>query len=96
MPADSERSRKELTLEAMVGGKKMEAYVEHRTKEMHVCWICGKVSYKKLPMKNVGGRWICIDCLRDLREAQDSIDQWEMELQLEEEMSKKIDKSLDL
>ena len=96
MPAHNDRSKKELTLEAIVEGRKMEAYVEHRTKEMHACWICGTVGYKKLPMKSVGGRWICINCLRALRETLDSLDQWEVELELEHEMSKTIDESLDL
>ena len=94
MPADKELSRREVTLEAILEGKKMEAYAEHRTKDMHVCWICGEIGYKKKPMKNVGNRWICIDCLRSLKEALDSLDEWEVELQLEEEMSKKIDESL--
>ncbi len=96
MSADKEHSKKDLTLEAIVEGKKMDAYVEHRTKEMNVCWICGAVGYKKLPMKSVGTRWICINCLRSFKEALDSIDQWEIELELEEEMSKTIDESLDL
>jgi len=96
MPADKEKSRKELTLQAIIEGKKMEAYVEHRTKDMHVCWICGEIGYKKKPMKNIGNRWICINCLRSLKEILDSLDEWEIELQLEEEMSKKIDESLKL
>ncbi|MFP4170785.1 MAG: hypothetical protein ACLFUV_07175 [Methanomassiliicoccales archaeon] len=94
MSVDSERTKREMTLDSIVEGKKMEAYVEHRTKDMHVCWICGEVGYKKKPMKRVGGRWICLDCLRGLKEAMDSIDEWEVEIQLEEEMSKKIDESL--
>jgi hypothetical protein len=96
MPADSGRTKRDMTLESIVEGKKMEAYVEHRTKEMHVCWMCGAVGYKKLPMKSVGTRWICINCLRELKEILDSLDQWDVELQLEEEMSKSIDESLDM
>jgi len=94
MNTSNKKSRKELTLEAIVEGKKMEAYVEHRTKDMHVCWICGTIGYKKKPMKNIGNRWICIDCLKHLKEILDSLDQWEAEIQLEKEMSKKIDESL--
>lgn len=94
--ADEERSRKELTLEALVEGKKMEAYVEHRTRDMHVCALCEKVGYKKCPMKCVGKRWICLDCLRQLREVLDTLEQWEAEVQLEREMSKKIDDGLGL
>lgn len=96
MPADEKRSKKDLTLESIVEGKKMDAYVEHRTKEMHVCCMCGAVGYKKLPMRTVGNRWICINCLRGLKETLDSLDQWEIELEIEEEMSRTIDESLDL
>ena len=94
--ANEERSRKELTLESLVEGKKMEAYVEHRTRDMHVCAICGSVGYKKRPMKNVGNRWFCMDCLRQLRDVLETLDQWEVEVQLEREMSKKIDDGLGL
>ena len=94
--ANEERSRKELTLESLVEGKKLEAYVEHRTRDMHVCAICGSVGYKKRPMKNVGNRWFCMDCLRQLRDVLETLDQWEVEVQLEREMSKKIDDGLGL
>jgi len=94
MAAGERKSRKELTLESIVEGKKMEAYVEHRTKDMHACWICGTVGYKKKAMKNVGSKWICIDCLRGLKEVLENLDQWEAEIQLEKEMSKKIDETL--
>lgn len=94
MAAGTRKSRRELTLESIVEGKKMEAYVEHRTKDMHACWMCGVVGYKKKAMKNVGSRWICIDCLRSLKEVLENLDQWEAEIQLEREMSKKIDETL--
>ncbi len=94
--ANEERSRKELTLESLVEGKKMEAYVEHRTRDMHVCAICGRVGYKKRPMKCVGNRWFCLDCMRQLREILLTMDQWEGEVQLERELSKKIDDELGL
>ncbi len=74
----------------------MEAYVEHRTKDMHLCCMCDTVGYKKKSMKNVGNRWICIDCLKHLKEVLDTMDQWEAEIQLEKEMSKKIDEGLGL
>ena len=35
MPTEDPKSRTELTIESILEGKKMEAYVEHRTKEMH-------------------------------------------------------------
>jgi hypothetical protein len=94
MAAGERKSRKELTLESIVEGKKMEAYVEHRTKDMHACWICGTIGYKKKAMKNVGLKWICIDCFRSLKEVLETLDQWEAEIQLEIEMSKKIDETL--
>ena len=45
-------------------------------------------------MKPVGSKWICIDCLRALRETLEGLDQWEAEIQLEKEMAKKIDETL--
>lgn len=89
MPDDP--SRQDLTLQSIVEGKKMEAYVEHRAKDMKVCWLCGTVSYRKLPMKNVGTHWVCIDCFRQIREIIINMDKWEAEIQLEKELSKKVD-----
>ncbi len=77
MAAEEVKSRKELTLESIVEGKKMEAYVEHRTKDMHTCWMCGTIGYKRKAMKHIGTRWICIDCLRHLRKILETIYQWE-------------------
>ena len=94
--AEEERSRKELTLESLVEGKKLEAYVEHRTRDMHVCRLCGAVGYKKTPMRCIGTTWVCMGCLRQLKEALDTLDHWEAEVQLEKEMSKKIDEGLGL
>jgi ribosomal protein L37AE/L43A len=94
--ANEERSRKEQTLEALVEGKKLEAYVEHRTRDMHVCAICGSVGYKKRPMKCVGTRWFCMDCLRQLKEVLNTLEQWDAEVQMEKELSKKIDDGLGL
>ena len=83
-------------LESIVEGKKMEAYVEHCTKDMHVCGLCGIVGYKKLPMRLIGKKWICIDCLRQIKETLETIDQWEAEIQLEKEMSMKINETIGL
>ena len=44
---EEERTRGVIMLESIVEGKKMEAYVEHCTKDMHVCELCGIVGYKK-------------------------------------------------
>jgi ribosomal protein L37AE/L43A len=92
--ADEPRSRKELTLESLVEGRKMEAYVEHHTRDMHACAICGGVGYKKRPMKSVGGRWFCMECIRQLKAIMDGLELWEAEVELEREMAKKIDEGL--
>ncbi len=93
---EEQRTRKDLTLESLVEGRKMEAYVEHRTRDMHACTICGGVGYKKRPMKCVGGRWFCLDCVRQLKEIMEGLEQWEAEVQLEKEMSRKFDQGLGL
>jgi hypothetical protein len=93
MPAEKRASRDE-TLESIIEGRKMEAYVEHMTKEMHACWICEKVGYKNKPMRIIGSRYICFECLKQLRDAFSTIDKWEAEQQLEKEMRRKIDDSL--
>ena len=92
MPEDAPRN--DSAIESIIEGKKMEAYAEHRTKDMHCCAFCGNIGYRKRPMRQVGSRWICIDCLRSLKEVLEGLDQWEAEIQLEKEMSKKIDESL--
>ena len=86
---DSDRRR--MVIESIVEGRKMEAYAEHRTKEMHTCWFCDQICYRKRPMKNIGVRWICIDCLRLLKETFDTLDQWEEELTLQKEARGQLD-----
>lgn len=93
---EEERTRGEIMLESIIEGKKMEAYVEHCTKDMHVCILCAAVGYKKQPMRLIGKKWVCIDCLRQLKETLETMDQWEAEIQLQKEMSKKIDETLGL
>jgi ribosomal protein L37AE/L43A len=94
MPAGEAKSKRDATLEAIVEGKKMEAYVEHRTKDMHVCALCGAVGYKRKPMKPIGEKWVCLDCARGLKQVLDSLDQWEAEIRLEDEMRGKINESM--
>ncbi|NLK26155.1 MAG: hypothetical protein GX307_06250 [Euryarchaeota archaeon] len=91
-----EPSRQEQTLRTIIEGRKMEAYVEYRTRDMQVCWLCGTISYKKTPMKAVGSRLICIDCFRQIREVIETMDQWEAEVQLEREISKKVGEGISL
>ena len=90
---DAEDKRK-IILESIIEGKKMEAYAEHRTKEMHTCWFCDTVIYRKKPIKQIGTRWICMDCLRQLKEALDTLEQWEKELALEGEMKRQLNGGL--
>jgi hypothetical protein len=91
-----EEEKKKVIMETIAEGRKMEAYAEHRTKDMHVCWTCGVISYKKKPMKQIGGKWICIDCLRQLKEVFDTFDQWEEELSLERDAKKQLDEGMGL
>lgn len=83
-----------MIIESIVEGRKMEAYAEHRTKDMRTCWVCSTITYRKKPIKNIGGKWICIDCLRQLKEALDTLQQWEEELSLEREMKRQLEKGL--
>ncbi len=61
----------------MAEGKRFEAYTEQQTAEMRTCRVCDKVFYRRKPMKKIGARWYCIDCLRQLKDALDSLDRWE-------------------
>lgn len=91
---DSDRRR--MVIESIVEGRKMEAYAEHRTKEMHTCWVCNQICYRKKPMKNIGTRWICIDCLRLLKETLDTLDQWEEELVLQKDARRQLDEGFEV
>ena len=88
--------RKKMILQSIAEGKKMEIYAERRTNEMHSCDFCEKICYKKTPAKPLGNKWICIDCLRQLKELLDSLKQWEEELTLEDEMKKQLGEGLGL
>jgi hypothetical protein len=82
--------RRRSILKSIVEGRKLDAYAEYRTKDMRSCWICQEICYKK-PVKVIGTKSICIDCLRQLKEAIEGLEQWEKELTLEEEVKKKLD-----
>lgn len=86
-------NKRKVLLESIIEGRKMEAYAEHRTKDMHVCWVCDTICYKRKPVKNIGSKWICIDCLRQLKETLDTLQQWEEELSLEKDVKKQLDNS---
>jgi hypothetical protein len=64
-------------LRALAEGKRYEAYVEQQTAEMRLCAFCQKVYYRRTPMKQIGARWVCIDCLKSLKETLDTLDRWE-------------------
>ena len=93
-PKDSDSARRKMVIESIVEGRKMEAYAEHRTKEMNTCWICGAICYRKTPGKVIGKRWVCIDCLRQLKEALDTLEQWEEELAMAKDARRQLDGDL--
>lgn len=88
--------RREKMLDTIIERKKMDAYVEHRLKDLKICAICGQIGYKKTPMKQIGGRWICFNCLKELKEALDDLDVWEEEIALEKDMARQFDEGLDI
>jgi hypothetical protein len=77
-------------LRTLAQGKRFEAYVEQQTAEMRVCAFCQKVYYRRKPMKAIGARWVCIDCLRGLKEALDTLDRWEEMSVLHEEIERDV------
>jgi len=85
--------RRRMILKSIVEGRKMDAYAEHRTKEMHTCWFCQKVCYQT-PVKKIGERYVCIECLKQLKEIMETLDQWEKEIALAGEVKGKLDQSL--
>ena len=92
----NEDDRKKLILQSLVEGQKMDAYAEGRTKEMKICWICETICYRRKPVKSLGSKWICIDCLRSMKELLDTLGQWEEELALKEEMKKQLGQDLNV
>ena len=46
---ETESQRRKMVIESIVEGRKMEAYAEHRTKEMNTCWMCNSICYRKTP-----------------------------------------------
>jgi hypothetical protein len=64
-------------LQALDEGRRLEAYAEQQTREMRVCFLCERVVYRRLPVRKIGRRWICIDCVRELKELLENLDHWE-------------------
>ena len=85
---------KEKMLKNLIEGIKLDVYVESKIEEMHVCAFCGRIGYKELPMKKIGNKWICIDCLRELKEAIESLEEWEQEISLKNEFKRQIEKDI--
>lgn len=77
-------------LRNLAEGKRFETYVEQQTQEMRVCFLCDRIFYRNKPVKRVGARWVCIDCLRTLKESIDTLDRWEQLTALGEEMEKDV------
>jgi len=86
-------TKRDEILRTLFESKRLEAYAEYRTRDMHVCFLCERIFYKK-PMKKIGNKWICMDCMRQLRDAIMSFDVWEKEAELEAEIRKKMDEEL--
>jgi hypothetical protein len=78
-------------LRNLAEGKRFETYVEQQTQEMRVCFLCDKIFYRRKPVKRVGARWVCIDCLRALKESIDTLEQWEQLSTLRDEIEKDVD-----
>lgn len=81
-------------LRSLAEGKRYEAYVEQQTREMRVCALCSKVYYRKKPMKPIGSRWVCIDCMRQLKEALDTLDRWEELSVLHQQIEENVNNAL--
>lgn len=93
---DLDDELKEKLVSSLMEGKRMEAYAEHRTDDMNYCQFCETITYKKVPGKKIGKKWICIDCLRRLKEVLDDLEQWEKEIALGDEMEEQIEQDLGL
>ncbi|MGA7924167.1 MAG: hypothetical protein WCA77_09340 [Thermoplasmata archaeon] len=80
-------------IRTLTDGKRFESYVEQQTTEMRVCGLCDRVFYRRKPMKKIGARWVCIDCVRSLKEAIESLDRWEELTRLNDEIEKNVDEA---
>jgi hypothetical protein len=92
---DDEKKGKKI-VESMIEGHKMDSYAEHMTSEMHVCHMCHEVCFKKKPVRQVGNIWICIDCLRELKDVLDQLEHWEEELNFKTDVQRQLDQGLGL
>ncbi len=88
-----EKTRDKL-ISGLLEGKRMEAYAEHHTNKMHYCFFCEKITYKKIPGKEVGKKWICVNCLHKLKEILEGLERWEEEMAMGSKMQDQLDENL--
>ncbi|MGB9635876.1 MAG: hypothetical protein ACPL1Y_01320 [Thermoplasmata archaeon] len=86
--------KKDKWIEAIIEGRKLENYTEYKTKEMHVCFLCETICYKRTPVKKLGNKYICINCLKTLKELIDNLEIWENEVNIDKDLQKQIQESL--
>jgi hypothetical protein len=89
-PSGSAPPERKRLLRTITEGKRFEGYVEQQTRDMHACALCQRILYRKTPMKQIGARWVCIDCLKSLKEALDSLEQWEQMALLHDKLEQDV------
>jgi hypothetical protein len=85
-----EDQKRDKWIDAILEGKKLENYTEYKTREMHVCFLCETICYKRTPVKKIGNKYICINCLKMLKELLDNLEVWESEVSIDESMRKQV------
>lgn len=85
-----EEQKRDKWIDAILEGKKLENYTEYKTREMHVCFLCETICYKSTPVKKIGNKYICINCLKMLKELLDNLEVWESEVSIDESMRKQV------
>ncbi len=91
---NSKEDTREKLISSLLEGKRMEAYAEHHTGKMHHCFFCEKITYKKIPGKEIGKKWVCINCLHQLKEILEGLERWEEEMAMGSKMQDQIDENL--
>jgi len=84
-----------LPIRTLLESMRLEAYVEEKLAEVKVCALCGRLGYRKLPMRRIGARYICAECLAQLKDAIENYDAWLEEVKEEEEARKSLEKRLE-
>lgn len=94
MADESKENTRDKLISGLMEGKRMDAYAEHHTDKMHYCFFCEKITYKKVPGKEVGNKWLCIKCLHKLKEIIEGLDRWEEEMAMGSKMQEQLDENL--